>query len=279
MNSKIVFKQLLGGVAHKLLKQPDAPVVVLNYHSVGGGSRKSACKIEFEEHLDAVVNKWQLSVIDWQNKNKHYASKSAPSVLFSFDDGYEDNYHIVAPILEKYGVKGLFFLTSGYLDGDFDITQGVSAYEGLKPMTWGNAHDMQMRGHTMALHGHTHKSFSRLSQSEAREEFTMSSAAFVNSLGASSNSFAYPFGQRHHQRKDLNRIIEGLGVQYIFTTENKRMDAALLHTEDKGVVIIPRIRIDPGDSVIVLKQKIFGLWDYIAYVQLIKSKIPSLLRG
>ncbi len=34
-------------------------------------------------------------------------------VCLTFDDGYDDNYSIVAPTLEEYGVRGTFFIASG----------------------------------------------------------------------------------------------------------------------------------------------------------------------
>ncbi len=42
-------------------------------------------------------------------------STKKPIVSVTFDDGYEDNYTIAAPILEKIGVKGTFFITSGFV--------------------------------------------------------------------------------------------------------------------------------------------------------------------
>lgn len=37
-------------------------------------------------------------------------------VMITFDDGYLDNYEAAYPILRAYGVPGVFFLTSGFLD-------------------------------------------------------------------------------------------------------------------------------------------------------------------
>jgi peptidoglycan/xylan/chitin deacetylase (PgdA/CDA1 family) len=35
------------------------------------------------------------------------------SVAFTFDDGMKDNYEIVAPLLEKHGCRGMFYVTAG----------------------------------------------------------------------------------------------------------------------------------------------------------------------
>ena len=40
---------------------------------------------------------------------------SKEHVVFSFDDGGKSFYSVIAPILEKYGFKGLFFITTKYI--------------------------------------------------------------------------------------------------------------------------------------------------------------------
>ena len=40
-------------------------------------------------------------------------SSSKPIVCLTFDDGYADNFEIVAPLLEARGFRGTFFITAG----------------------------------------------------------------------------------------------------------------------------------------------------------------------
>jgi len=39
-----------------------------------------------------------------------------PLVAVTFDDGYADNAEVAAPILEKYGLRGTFYLTTGFVE-------------------------------------------------------------------------------------------------------------------------------------------------------------------
>lgn len=42
-------------------------------------------------------------------------SRSRPLVAITFDDGYADNHAIAAPILEEHGLRGSFFVTTGFV--------------------------------------------------------------------------------------------------------------------------------------------------------------------
>ncbi|MCC6907848.1 MAG: polysaccharide deacetylase family protein [Phycisphaerales bacterium] len=46
-------------------------------------------------------------------------------IALTFDDGYADNFENVGPILERYGLRGTFFVTTGFVEGSepmwFDI--------------------------------------------------------------------------------------------------------------------------------------------------------------
>ncbi|WP_348060257.1 polysaccharide deacetylase family protein [Dokdonella sp.] len=46
------------------------------------------------------------------------AGRSLPprSVVITFDDGYDDNFHIAFPILRELGVPATFFVSTGYID-------------------------------------------------------------------------------------------------------------------------------------------------------------------
>ena len=54
-----------------------------------------------------------VSVDDLLNSNGKTLKRS---FLLTFDDGCREVYDIILPILEKYNVKGVFFLNSAFLD-------------------------------------------------------------------------------------------------------------------------------------------------------------------
>lgn len=62
-----------------------------------------------------------------------------PLVAVTFDDGYNDNYSLAAPILEEYGLRGTFFVTSGF------VAEGRPQWYDRAAVAWQHAGRQQRR--------------------------------------------------------------------------------------------------------------------------------------
>ncbi len=62
------------------------------------------------DHYHVVPVKDALSLLDNPSSEK-------PCVCLTFDDGYDDNHRLAAPILEEAGLRGTFYITSGIIAG------------------------------------------------------------------------------------------------------------------------------------------------------------------
>jgi len=115
------------------------------------------------------------------------AALPARPVVLTFDDGWVSQYENALPLLEKYGVKATFFVTTHYLGhGRF--------------MSWDQVKDLDARGQTIASHTLTHPFLTRLSDGRLAAEVGESKAELEKFLGKPVDYFAYPFG-------DLNRRV------------------------------------------------------------------------
>jgi peptidoglycan/xylan/chitin deacetylase (PgdA/CDA1 family) len=92
-------------------------IAVLCYHHIGKSSNLVAPYATpvsyFEKHVLDFVKLFSIAtvsgVLDFLHKRKGIITDE---LVFSFDDGYLDNAVYAAPILEKNGVQGLFFVTT-----------------------------------------------------------------------------------------------------------------------------------------------------------------------
>ncbi len=104
-------------------------------------------------------------------------------VLLTFDDGYEDNYHLLFPILQKRNIKVLIFLITDYI--------------GSRPgyLSWQQVQQMQQSGLVQfGSHTLSHARLRRLPNEEVLRELTQSKKTLEEQLGVACEAFCYPFG-------------------------------------------------------------------------------------
>lgn len=115
-------------------------------------------KKTFEEHLRAISHFCELKQI---NKN---------DIVFTFDDGGVSFFTIIAPILEKYGWKGYFFISTNYIG-----TDGFLTIDQIK--------DLSRRGHIIGSHSHQHKVLTEFSLNDVENELCTSVKILSDILG------------------------------------------------------------------------------------------------
>jgi len=93
---------------------------ILCYHSVSSDREGQSDCVSQGITVDANLFDEQMRILrknyhpvtlgdiaDWLNGNKQLPPRS---VAVTFDDGFADNYHLAAPIMEKYNIRGTIYL-------------------------------------------------------------------------------------------------------------------------------------------------------------------------
>lgn len=80
-------------------------------------NRKHILKDELADLLAALKSRGSALTMD-EYVELRKAGKNPPpySFIITFDDGFENNFSIAAPILEDFGVPAIFYITSGFVD-------------------------------------------------------------------------------------------------------------------------------------------------------------------
>ncbi len=142
----------------------------------------------------------------WEKKAPSWPG-SKPAVLFTFDDGRESNYEVAAPLLESFGVRGIFFVVPQFVGrsgedarkfyySKIDIRKRTPAGqhdEIWKAMRPEQLADLVRRGHWVGNHTLSHVGLAGLSPTELQREIQESYQQIASWTGDAVSAFAWPY--------------------------------------------------------------------------------------
>lgn len=113
----------------------------------------------------------------------HYISefKNKNNFVFTFDDGGISFYTIIAPILERYNLKGVFFIATDMI--------GKAGFMSAEQIL-----DLDRRGHIIGSHSHTHRRLSSIPPDEVYNEWHTSKNVLESILGHNVTVASIPNG-------------------------------------------------------------------------------------
>ena len=174
--------------------QPGGACLLPTYHLLverETGFVYSSTREQLESHLRKLISLRDESLL-----------KLEPSV--SFDDGHASQHRYAFPLLQKYGVKGIFFCIVGRADKWPDY------------MKWTQMQELARAGHEVQSHGLTHRFLTRCTDAELKEELYVSRTELEQRLGITADAISIPFGRWN--RRVLLACVEA-GYKRIFTSD------------------------------------------------------------
>lgn len=194
-----IFLQITG-----CLKSTKPGIHIINSHYVTPGNinKKENIRI-FEEYLKylnsfaAFIN-LEIAVKKIINKDN---TKKKTLLAFTFDDGFEECYTIIAPLLEKYNCRGTFFINANYIDSDLNYQKQFNKRTAIttkKPMTWEQIIDLHKRGHVIGSHNLDHTNFAELTLNEIKYQLETNKKKLEDKLNYKCEYFAWTYGQLQH---------------------------------------------------------------------------------
>ena len=134
-------------------------------------------------------------------------------LAITFDDGYRGNATIAAPILERYGQRACFFVTTQWLGTDHVAWWDAEKNIRTQWMTWDQVRALRTAGHDIGSHTQTHPDLGGIGQDEARREISGGMHRLDAELGEHSGLFAYPFGGRKNMSDENQSVVGQLGLR------------------------------------------------------------------
>ena len=131
-------------------------------------------------------------------------ARGKPGVVITFDDGYEDNYTTVFPLLKKYNMKATIFLITDMID-----TEGHLTTEQIKEMSTSGL--VRFGSHTV-----THARADITGEYELQQEYLQAKERIESITGIIVTALAYPNGIYNEKAESLASAV---GYRYAYTTD------------------------------------------------------------
>jgi len=197
------------------------------------GYRLSFSPEKFEQFLKFFKENNIQTLTFWDLKDILEGKKKLPekSVMLTFDDGHLDHYQNAFRILEKYDMKGVFFIIANRPGQDGNYAD------------WEQIKEMSDRGNEIASHTVSHLDLRTLSKEEIKVELEKSKEILEEKTGKPVISFCYPAGKYDGQ------IISLVQENYLFARTTK----AGKHFSVSERYEIPTVRMFPDTSVSSLR--------------------------
>ncbi|MEP7343773.1 MAG: polysaccharide deacetylase family protein [Gemmatimonadaceae bacterium] len=192
-------------------------IVALEYHDIVDGATGEAAfegsgfpggaartykmtATNFATHCDAVATSGTLVV----NDVRTLPTDVARCAMFTFDDGGVSALRPTADILERFGWRGHFFITTGAI--------GTPGF-----LTTAQARELSDRGHVVGSHSHSHPvRMSHLDTAGLHREWRESVECLQDALGAAVTVASVPGG---YYGTPVAKAAFAEGIRWLFTSE------------------------------------------------------------
>lgn len=251
------------GICIKGLVKKNNSARVILYHSISKDSISDKIEMEVTSHLFENQIKYLLrnnfrfiNVYNLIHSLKEKKSNDFNrSILITFDDGFFNNYLYALPILEKYGIKAVFFITVQSIDnGNFNW---LSGYNFGRPLKWDEVSKISSKGHVIGSHTVSHKNLLTLNDSDLKKELCESKKIIEENIKKEVKYFSYPFGFYDSFDDRTKTMCKDAGYEAAFSNILGEVK------EDSDLYELKRLRISEKDTGPRLLMKLAGAYDWL----------------
>lgn len=172
---------------------PSVPILLYHNQQASGFQFKTKAVVEQHYCLNMAQFEQQMAYIAEQGFNSLLPQQMRTPlpekpIVISFDNGHESQHRLALPILKKYGLRAVFFITTDYIEQD-------------NYMTVAQLRDLQQQGMEIGSHGVSHQSLDDVPNIEIEHELTESQKILSRLLKKKIVSFSMPNGKVHAEMK------------------------------------------------------------------------------
>lgn len=181
----------------------------------------------------------------------------------SFDDGFDNNYRNVFPVLEELEIPATFFVPTALVDAPDDEVLARWWTPDPVPtrlMCWDELREMRAAGHEIGSHTRHHARLSDVSgdDSSLRDEIIGSKREVEDALGEPCRFISWPFGTSRDFDQRAGEVVREAGYRACFSAVRGTVVPG-----SKEVFAIPRHHLDVGWPWLHVRFFASGGWEAV----------------
>jgi len=153
--------------------------------------------------------------------------KSKPGLIVSVFEGYRNGYDVFAPLLEKHGFIGWYWIITSFVNSavpdqlnfaeHHEIDMLTHEYpDGRYALTWEEIRQLS-RKHVIASHARSHTQLSLLDPAAQEGEIVGSQEDFKKNLGRPVRGFVSLTGPPYGESSVTDHLIQSAGYEFVFS--------------------------------------------------------------
>ena len=219
-------------------------VRALTYHRIGDEPREPFCVSpdDFEAQMRFLsVHRLAVDLDDVIAFVAGRGSLPEGACLVTIDDGCESTLTEALPILRRWGVPAIAFVTSSLVG--LDVPELPERYLG-----WDELREVADSGFVeIGSHAFTHRSLGAMDADESRREAFESKAQLERELGREIRCFAYPFGTHGDFDDVTERHLADAGYTIAFNSMHGTLRPGM------DPISLPRIKVEGGEGLVMFR--------------------------
>lgn len=219
--------------------------MILAYHRTNPWYRNDALSVSpemLEKHIRFLLEKGLKPVSLYQYVEElNHCDKN---FCITFDDGFADNFLFAFPIMKKYGIRPLIFLTAHFI-GTEKMHKNYKDREKDRYLRWKEVHEMLHSNIDFGSHTLTHTDLTTIDKKQAWDEILESKKFIQKNTGRKIDFFCYPYGK---QNEKIRQMVKNAGYHGAVITNWKG---------EFDLYSLPRTGIYGHNSFLVFRLKLW----------------------
>lgn len=241
-----------------ILRKTGGPLVrIFTYHDVPEEKQEA-----FERQIQQLQHSCHIiSPQEFERKEFH---PTKVNLLLTFDDGYQNWVDVVLPVLEKFQISALFFVSSGFVDtagnekdSDAFTRERLLREPTLEPISWDEVVQLQQAGHTIGGHTRTHSFLCTDNVAQLSHEIGEDKKIIEQKIQKKIYHFAYPFGRIQDRSEVAAAMVAKAEYTFGYTIKFG------FNTSKTDPRYLLRDALDPIEHPIIASMWAHGAYDWL----------------